>query len=498
MNAMIGSLSALEWALLASNTLLLVFARPILSRILSTTDTRSSEWRLNAFRGLNVLMLLTVGTGAALGPSAGERGWLLKLLLVLATAWCFYLAMQLAGYGLRQRYGVRRTVDGQEVLSDSWTSRLLYLLVCGFLSVLCLVTAIQIAGFNSLLQTTGVLGFLGVFLALTQSSWLPDIAAGLILLDGRMLEEGDVIRVRFADERTTCAVHKTKLFHTRDNLHFKIGYDVPAAVVREIMESAVARAIEVGVPIEGQYPVEVVLQDTGDHALHWMVCYYTKAVRKRLLTRQQLREFIRRVARNALRRRVRPDRDPYCVGERAVTQVQVALIPGDGIGVDVTRATQAVIAAVQTRVSGFSIDYREIEAGAGLFAREGIDIEAGGEVAAGEADAIFLGAIGLPSVRHADGTEISPHLRLRDRFGLYAGVRPVKAYPNAPQRLADPRSAQIDLVILRESTEGLFYSAAVHGRSEVIGDEEVRDTLRISRFQASNAATTTLMPRRST
>ena len=327
MNAMIGSLSAIEWALLASNTLLLVFARPILSRILSTTDTRSSEWRLNAFRGLNVLMLLTVGTGAALGPSAGERGWLLKLLLVLATAWCFYLAMQLAGYGLRQRYGVRRTVDGQEVLSDSWTSRLLYLLVCGFLSVLCLVTAIQIAGFNSLLQTTGVLGFLGVFLALTQSSWLPDIAAGLILLDGRMLEEGDVIRVRFADERTTCAVHKTKLFHTelldladnhrimvsnawlraqplhnlskfasakglRDNLHFKIGYDVPAAVVREIMESAVARAIEVGVPIEGQYPVEVVLQDTGDHALHWMVCYYTKAVRKRLLTRQQLREFI--------------------------------------------------------------------------------------------------------------------------------------------------------------------------------------------------------------
>lgn len=164
-----------------------------------------------------------------------------------------------------------------------------------------------------------------------------------------------------------------------------------------------------------------------------------------------------------------------------MTQVQIALIPGDGIGVDVTRATQAVIAAVQTRVSGFSIDYREIEAGAGLFAREGIDIEAGGEVAAGEADAIFLGAIGLPSVRHADGTEISPHLRLRDRFGLYAGVRPVKAYPNAPQRLADPRSAQIDLVILRESTEGLFYSAAVHGRSEVIGDEEVRDTLRISR-----------------
>ena len=64
---------------------------------------------------------------------------------------------------------------------------------------------------------------------------------------------------------------------------------------------------------------------------------------------------------------------------------------------------------------------------------------------------------------------------------LYAGVRPVKAYPNAPQRLADERAAGIDLVILRESTEGLFYSAAAHGRAEIIGDSEVRDTLRITR-----------------
>ncbi|MEM6986413.1 MAG: isocitrate/isopropylmalate family dehydrogenase [Pseudomonadota bacterium] len=161
--------------------------------------------------------------------------------------------------------------------------------------------------------------------------------------------------------------------------------------------------------------------------------------------------------------------------------MQVARIAGDGIGVDVTRAACDVVAAAARCVPGFAIDYRDIDAGAGLFARSGIDIEAGGEVSAGEADAIFLGAIGLPSIRHDDGTEISPHLRLRDRFGLYAGIRPVKAYPNAPQRLADPRAAQIDLVILRESTEGLFYSAAVHGRSQVIADREVRDTLRITR-----------------
>lgn len=163
------------------------------------------------------------------------------------------------------------------------------------------------------------------------------------------------------------------------------------------------------------------------------------------------------------------------------TGLKIALIRGDGIGIDVADAAIEVVNAACAQSGAPGLHYDEIAAGAGYFATTGQDIEPGGEARAGAADAIFLGAIGLPSVRHADGTEISPHLRLRDRFGLYAGVRPIKAYPNAPQRLADPRAAGIDMIILRESTEGLFYSAAAHKRSEVIGDSEVRDTLRITR-----------------
>ena len=161
--------------------------------------------------------------------------------------------------------------------------------------------------------------------------------------------------------------------------------------------------------------------------------------------------------------------------------MRVAVIKGDGIGVAVTEATMAVLDATLVTTGSAPLSYEFIQSGAGYFRETGQDIEPGGEERAGKADAIFLGAIGLPSVRHTDGTEISPHLRLRDRFGLYAGVRPVRAYPNAPQRLADPRAAGIDMVILRESTEGLFYSAAAHGRSDVRGDDEVRDTLRITR-----------------
>ncbi len=158
----------------------------------------------------------------------------------------------------------------------------------------------------------------------------------------------------------------------------------------------------------------------------------------------------------------------------------VSLIRGDGIGLDVADAACEVVEAARAVTDGFTIDYRPIEAGAAYFARTGHDIEPGGEAAAGESDAIFLGAIGLPTIRYEDGTEISPHLRLRDRYQLYAGVRPVKSYPNTPRRLSSHLAGTIDLVILRESTEGLFYSAAVHGRSKVT-DEAVEDTLRISR-----------------
>ena len=159
----------------------------------------------------------------------------------------------------------------------------------------------------------------------------------------------------------------------------------------------------------------------------------------------------------------------------------VSLIKGDGIGIDVADSAQHTVDAALGRSTSLKIYWKNVQAGAGYFRETGLDIEPGAEKEMEKTDAIFLGAIGLPAVRHTDGTEISPHLRLRELYELYAGVRPVKAYPNAPQRLSDVRALNIDMVILRESTEGLFYSAAVHNRSDIRGDKEVRETLLVSR-----------------
>ena len=102
------------------------------------------------------------------------------------------------------------------------------------------------------------------------------------------------------------------------------------------------------------------------------------------------------------------------------THSEIAVIKGDGIGIDVTEATLEVIESARCETGGFTLSCREIQAGAGYFAQTGRDIEPGGESAAGECDAIFLGAIGLPAVRHEDGTEsvesraLWDGLRLRD------------------------------------------------------------------------------------
>jgi len=160
---------------------------------------------------------------------------------------------------------------------------------------------------------------------------------------------------------------------------------------------------------------------------------------------------------------------------------QIATMPGDGIGKDIIKSAMSVVDLTSEIVGGYECEWEIIKAGAEYFEMTGNDVEPGGEYKADRSDSIFLGAIGLPTVRHDDGTEICPHLRFRENFGLYAGVRPVKAYPNITNRLSDKLSSKIDLVILRESTEGLFYTAAVHNRCPVDNNDEVQDVMRITR-----------------
>jgi 3-isopropylmalate dehydrogenase len=156
----------------------------------------------------------------------------------------------------------------------------------------------------------------------------------------------------------------------------------------------------------------------------------------------------------------------------------IAVLAGDGIGEEVMGAAVEVLEAASRRAGGFSLEFEHLPGGAGLYRDTGEALSEENYRRAGEADAILFGAMGLPDVRRADGTEPAPQLDLRFGYELYAGVRPVRAFPGTPLALGDPRAAEIDLVIIRESTEGLFAS---RGKGVVEDDAIARDTMVITR-----------------
>ena len=139
----------------------------------------------------------------------------------------------------------------------------------------------------------------------------------------------------------------------------------------------------------------------------------------------------------------------------------IVVLPGDGIGIEVIDATLAVLERVQAR-HGIKLHYDRRPGGAHHYQDTGTAFPASSMKAAEQADAILFGAMGWPDIRYPDGTEIAPQLDIRVHLDLYAGVRPIRAIPGLPLPLASPRAKDIDLVIVRESTEGWFHS---RGRS---------------------------------
>jgi 3-isopropylmalate dehydrogenase len=157
---------------------------------------------------------------------------------------------------------------------------------------------------------------------------------------------------------------------------------------------------------------------------------------------------------------------------------RIAVLPGDGIGQEVMPLAVELLETAARRVGGFALDLEWLDAGAGTYQKTGTAMPETTFEATRRADAVLLGAMGLPEVRYPDGTEIAPQLDLRFELDLYAGVRPIRAIPSLPSPLADPRGRKIDLVIIRESTEGLFAS---RGKGTIEQDARASDTMVITR-----------------
>ena len=134
----------------------------------------------------------------------------------------------------------------------------------------------------------------------------------------------------------------------------------------------------------------------------------------------------------------------------------IAVLPGDGIGQEVMLPCLKLLDLATELCEGPKLNYQMIDCGATYYTKTGISFAEEDFMRAKAADAILLGAMGLPSVRYPDGREIAPKLELRERLKLYAGVRPIRFFEGVPATLAGKRNSEIDFVLIRESTEGLF------------------------------------------
>jgi len=141
-----------------------------------------------------------------------------------------------------------------------------------------------------------------------------------------------------------------------------------------------------------------------------------------------------------------------------VKTYSIAVFPGDGIGPEVVGQAVRVLQAVQDRVGGFWLSFTDLPWGAIYWTETGNLVPPDFLQVLHGFDAILFGAIGDPA-RVPDHITLEPLIRIRQGFDQYANVRPSKLYPGVSCPLAGKTPSDIDLVILRENSEGEYVNA---------------------------------------
>ena len=319
-------LNSLQLMLILTNVLLLFFARPLFRIFARKNQVSEAElFEGGAFtlvQRANLISLLCVALYAFVIPLNQHFGFtkVLSALLILSVANMLSSVLDVI---LLRRFGKEKSVDGVERYVETYRSRLVSLISTGMISVIAILLIVRMIGFESLLETGGVIGFIGVLLALTQGSWAPDLISGLIILNTGLLEEGDVIEIN-TNKLVIGVIFKTRMFHTevldlatnhrvlipnaqlrqgalhnlskfasarglRERLTFKIGYDVRQSEVRTLFEEVFETAqADNSIPINDVHGFELRILDTGDFAIEWGFFYYLKEVKQLFSTRHAL------------------------------------------------------------------------------------------------------------------------------------------------------------------------------------------------------------------
>jgi 3-isopropylmalate dehydrogenase len=160
---------------------------------------------------------------------------------------------------------------------------------------------------------------------------------------------------------------------------------------------------------------------------------------------------------------------------------RIAVIPGDGTGPEVIReALKALDAASQK--AGFSTEKVHFDLGGERYLRTGEILPEGAIDDLGKFDAILLGAIGHPDVKPGI-LEKGLLLQLRFKLDQYINLRPVILYSGVETPLKDKGPDDINFVVVRENTEGLYAGAGGFLRKDTPHEVAVQESIN-TRFGA--------------
>jgi 3-isopropylmalate dehydrogenase len=159
------------------------------------------------------------------------------------------------------------------------------------------------------------------------------------------------------------------------------------------------------------------------------------------------------------------------------TSYRIGVIPGDGTGPEVVREGRKVLDAVAA-AGGFALDAVEYDLGGERWLRTGETLPDSVLEEFRGLDALYLGAVGDPRVPPG---VLERDLLLRIRFGLdqYVNLRPTRPYPGVALPLASVDPSEIDMVFVRENSEGLYAGAGWlhrHGTDAEVAVQESVNT----------------------
>ncbi|MFL5050375.1 MAG: isocitrate/isopropylmalate dehydrogenase family protein [Xanthobacteraceae bacterium] len=154
--------------------------------------------------------------------------------------------------------------------------------------------------------------------------------------------------------------------------------------------------------------------------------------------------------------------------------VRLVVMPGDGIGPEITAATLHVLRALDRRL-GLGLGFEEVPIGLAALKTHGSTLPDASFAAARAADGVVLGPVSHNEYPPVAQGGLNPSGEMRRRLDLFANIRPARSRPGFPPRCGRP----VDLVIARENTEGFYADRSMHlGPGEIMPTPDLALSLR--------------------